>query len=333
MDKRIIWFAVIIVLIGGGLFAVRLFWGRAPSDLKQLDFTVSPQTIFVEDSVEFRDNTSGARQWNWDFGDPGGVPDIRKKGWYRFVTAGRYTLRLTVNGKTTDSSITVVVNPRNGPAIGARVQISGPSEAYVGEPATYKDVTPGAQHTNWQNMDRGDVKMDSHTYTTVFTHKGDFEIIAENELNKGADGQGIKKVHVMEHPVRMATVQPPPPTTPPTDKPVQPAQPQPTQPQPAAQQTVRLASDPELTTHFKDLASRQDGFRAQYAVIRKAAGENESIPVTIVKKSDGSVLSQKDGLFGACQMLNMMQLSVSSVSTQRDPNDQSIKAMTITVNQ
>jgi len=108
MDKRIIWFAVIIVLIGGGLFAVRLFWGRTPSDLKQLDFTVSSRTIYVEDSVEFRDNTSGARQWNWDFGDPGGVPDIRKRGWYRFVTAGRYTLRLTVNGKTTDSSITIV---------------------------------------------------------------------------------------------------------------------------------------------------------------------------------------------------------------------------------
>jgi len=185
-------------------------------------------------------------------------------------------------------------------------------------------VTPGAQHTNWQNMDQGDVKMDSHTYTTVFTHKGNVEIIAENELNKGADGQGIKKVHVMEHPVR-TPVQPPPPDKDDKSK----VQPPPPPPPPVN----HVASDPELTTHFKDLASRQDGFRVQYAVIRKAAGDDESIPVTIVKKSDGSVISQKPGLFGACQMLNMMQLQVSSVSTERDPNDKSIKSMTITVNQ
>jgi PKD repeat protein len=336
MDKRIIWFAVIVVLIGGGLFALRFLSGRSPKDVKTLSFAVSPQTVFVDDSVKFEDNTAGARNWNWDFGDPGGVSDIRRTGYYRFLAAGRYTLRLTVNGKTTDSSITIVVNPRNGPAFGTKITISGPERAYVGDQVIFRDMTPGAQHTMWQNTDQGEVKRDSRTYTTVFTHKGDFQIIAENELNKGTDGQGVKKIHVMEHPPRVQQEAPaddhagnnggvskPAPVTPaPTPAPAPAPAPPP----------VRVVSDGELTGYFRELASKQDGFRAQYALIKKATGGDESIPVRIVKK-DGSVVD-KPGLFGGCQYLNMMQTPVSSVKVERDPNDKtSIKGFTVNVNQ
>jgi len=58
--------------------------------------SVSSRCIYANEAVRFRDSTIGAYSWKWEFGD-GGHSD-RQKGEYVFSDAGRYRVRLTLNG-------------------------------------------------------------------------------------------------------------------------------------------------------------------------------------------------------------------------------------------
>jgi len=193
MDKRIIWFALIVILAVASIIFFRNGC-RKPVDIKErtLLFSIDKPTIVVKDSIYYEDNSEGATSWFWDFGD--GISSKEQKGYHKYYETGDFTIKLTVNGGVTDSSKYVIVTDGPPPIDGGRVMISGPGKVKVGETATYTDNTPGAQHTNWYNMSSAETKKDSKTYAVTFTHEGEFIITATNELSKGEGSITVKVV-------------------------------------------------------------------------------------------------------------------------------------------
>jgi gliding motility-associated-like protein len=59
--------------------------------------------------VQFKDASTGATSWSWDFGDGIGKSTVQNPGLYTYLTAGTFTVTLTINGsiKTTQ---TIAVN-------------------------------------------------------------------------------------------------------------------------------------------------------------------------------------------------------------------------------
>lgn len=335
MDKRIIWYTLILFIIAGGLFGYLYFNKDEPAknDVDKINFSINPKEVFVEDNVTYEDHTKGATNWLWEFGDVGGVRSLSQQGTYKYFEPGRYVVRLTINEEVTDSMV-IVVNPRNGPAIEPMVIISGPAHAYVGDKVTFTDNTPGAQHTIWKNMDNYETVKDSKTYSYVFSHKGDFEITATNEKNKSSDGQGTIRVHVERRPAQafssagsageavgsndgsgsdagsIAVYSN-------TKKDGQITN---------TTYTQKRVSDKELLGYFKSIAAN-GSFKTTYPQVKKATDNDESIPVMIVSK-DGRV-SKK--LYGFCQYLNIIRPNIVSISTEWDNSTNSIKKIIATV--
>jgi len=205
MDKRIIWFALIVILAVASIIFFRNGC-RKPVDIKErtLLFSIDKPTIVVKDSIYYEDNSEGATSWFWDFGD--GISSKEQKGYHKYYETGDFTIKLTVNGGVTDSSKYVIVTDGPPPIDGGRVMISGPGKVNVGESATYTDNTPGAQHTNWLNMASFETKKDSKNYSVTFTHVGEFTISATNEKSKG---EGTITVKVIDGIKKPSIVKPP----------------------------------------------------------------------------------------------------------------------------
>lgn len=195
MDKRIIWFAVIVLLVVGVIIYFKTCRSKPPVDPEkkgQLEFAIDKSQINKKDSIYYEDKTPGATAWYWDFGDSSS--SIQQKGYHVYYEAGDFTIKLTINGITDSSKYVIVSGPLPIPG---RVMLKGPTSVMVGQSATFEDVTPGVQHTDWLNMATYERKKDFKTYTTTFTHAGEFTISATNNVS---DKEGTIKVIVKNPP-------------------------------------------------------------------------------------------------------------------------------------
>lgn len=319
MDKRIIWFALIVFLIAGGIFAWRYYKGRSAS-VERLSFSVTPLTLTTEDSLAFEDNTTGAKSWRWDFGDGNGSISLESKGVFRYFDPGHYTIRLTVNGKTTDS-VTVTVNP-SGPdpkPIGEIVRISGPKQAFVGDLVTFTDNTPGAKESEWTNLSTGERKKGA-TYTTKFMTPGIKKIRVTNEKNM--EDHGTYEIKILEKPVPPSPVKPKPkPDGGGGGKPDGGGgQPIPLPPPPPS---VKRVSEAELLGYFKAIAAGD--IRKTLPKLRAAVNNNNSIQVDYNNK--GAAESKR--LYGFCTFLDNLRPSVTGVKIEWDEATNTIRKLTV----
>ena len=189
MDKRLIWFALVVIMVVAAIFIFRNGCSKpvaAPATpglviTPEIKITPTPARIQEGDSIYYEDITTGATSWYWDFSN--GATSTQQSGYATYYTSGVFTIKLIINDSIMDSTYVEVLSkgsktdgPSRLPAI-----IDGPKTAYVGQEVTFRDNTPGAEHTNWQNLTTLDKKRDSKTYTTTFYQKGSFTIVATNE--------------------------------------------------------------------------------------------------------------------------------------------------------
>lgn len=315
MDKRIIWFAVIILLAVGAIIYFRSC--KNPVDkVMTINFKIDKKDDFkVGDSIYYEDKTEGAKSWYWDFGDG---TSLQQKGYNTYYAPGDYTILLTINGKVSDSSFHIIVNDI-GTNIKQPTVIIGPTKVYVRQPVTFTDNTPGAKHTNWQNIVTGDIKKDSKTYTTIFTHPGKFTIIATNDLNSDPNGQGKIEGVVVEK------IEPNPPTPKPTPGPKPTPAPGPTPtPAPSPKPTpvpppppsptpnvVKRPNNEQYKLWFNTIAAGKGNFSENYKPVKESIDYDESIPVEF--GNNGSKMNKK--IYGFCSYLRMTGTKVKDVKT------------------
>lgn len=273
------------------------------------DFTIDPIRIQEGDSIHFEDHTAGATSWKWDFSDGAGGTSTLQSGYTTYYSQGMFTIRLIINDSIMDSTF-VEVRPKGGDDKGPSPlppKITGPTKAYVGESVTFTDKTPGAEHTEWQNYATGEVIRNSKTYTTTFSRKGSFRIVAKNEKFTGQGGVTVivtDRRSPISDPVinDSGKTQPP---TPPSD-------------------TKTRKSDAELKKLFSYIVTGKEEFTVKYKPVKDAI-QDETVPVII----KGTTNTQKK-LYGFCQYLNMSNPTVLDVQSDWDAIN-GFKTITVTV--
>ena len=73
-----------------------------------INYTINKDTLFITDTLQFADNTSGSTSWIWNFGN--GFGSTNRSGSYQYSATGTYTLSLIVsNGTCTDTIYRTIV--------------------------------------------------------------------------------------------------------------------------------------------------------------------------------------------------------------------------------
>jgi PKD repeat protein len=109
MDKRIL---LIIAICNAAAISIFFFKRASAAHAAPAPhFVIDKDQIYVGDSVTFTDDTKGATNWNWDFGDK--EPSFKKTGTHTFLDIGKHRVRVTISGPSfgplVDSSKEILV--------------------------------------------------------------------------------------------------------------------------------------------------------------------------------------------------------------------------------
>ena len=198
LDPKIIYILVGILLIIGLIFFFKSCFSSKGEIKVKID--VKPDKhVFTDQPVTFIDNTPNAKSWEWSFGDNSDISEIDQQVTHTFEQEGTFWVKLTVNGKYTDS-VQIIVT-RQVLAIDSlgdgKVIISGPTTAKMGESVTYTDNTPDATEWTWMMMETGEIDSREKSITYTFKTPGMKTIRVKN--NK-ARNMGTLKIKVSPSP-------------------------------------------------------------------------------------------------------------------------------------
>ncbi|MTI31748.1 PKD domain-containing protein [Xanthovirga aplysinae] len=138
-------------------------------DCEKANNYVRASSYTVGSLIQFQDNTSGAKNWEWDFGD--GSPTInRAQALHKFEKAGQYTVTLTINGNCISEHFLNITG--DGPPIDSTYMpvFDLPKSVQIGQSVKFKDKTTHARSWQWRFGDGSEinatVREPSHVYTS-----------------------------------------------------------------------------------------------------------------------------------------------------------------------
>jgi len=232
---------------GGG---VKMNFGIKDIETKELS---KSDTVLVGAEVVFEDVTKGAETWLWNFGDPEETESLDQLTTHSYDQPDEYWVRLTVNGKYTDSLKVIVIEPPAPEEIQAKFSIEG--SRFVGEVITFTDNTPDVKESNWYFPDLN-LPMKGQKITYVPKRAGAIEVTLKNDkaLNEQI------KLTIKEKPEPGASVAPPKPkpvVAPSGPKPPKP-EPAPKEPKPVKVLGITEKEKQDLAINFQKLLGNSD---------------------------------------------------------------------------
>ncbi len=187
MERKNIILIVAIILVAGGIFAIKKFMG-GDSGCPKLIFGISSNSILAGESIHFEDNTTEANDWKWDFGDGGKSED--QSGDYTYKSAGEFTITLTINGKCTETTTIKVgdLNISSNDTMQKAVAIIGPASCQVGDAVQFSNSTEGATKWEWQFGESGSNDKFEQNPTYTYNQPGKYTIVLRVDASK-AEGR------------------------------------------------------------------------------------------------------------------------------------------------
>lgn len=172
VTKRVLLVATIVVVV---ILGVWLFQKLFPS-AKDITAHVSPISMTLGDTLRFKDSTSFAERWRWDFGD--GNVAFSPKGIYSYKKPGHYFIRLTVNDKYADTFSVVVRTTLPKISIQDSVsQIEGPIVGMQFENLVFRAVGKGAKQWRWKfGETRGTIDSDEPFVIYSYKEPGEYVV-------------------------------------------------------------------------------------------------------------------------------------------------------------
>ena len=117
---------IVILVLAGLIFLFR----SSLFDKRTVDARILKDELYLNEDLVFTDNTRNAKKWLWEFGN--GAKLATQNGSYRYVKAGSYIVRLTVDGQLREQ-FPVTVRDTVSAAPDTIVSISGPTSGVVNE--------------------------------------------------------------------------------------------------------------------------------------------------------------------------------------------------------
>jgi hypothetical protein len=155
-----------------------IFGFRTCISERKIAASVYPQEVEQGATVNFTDSTKGAGSWIWEMGN--GDMFKEQSGHYVYQQAGKYRIRLTVDGKL-EKRFTVNVYSYGGKeSANQLVKITAPSSAMQDEYITFRGEGP-SKEWRWEFGESGVV--DSREKTAVYKYRepGTYEVLLSTE--------------------------------------------------------------------------------------------------------------------------------------------------------
>jgi len=146
IDKSVIRLFLIVFLISVSVLAYRV---TEYTPCKQVDFEIASDSYIEGTLIEFKDFTTNATAWEWDFGD-GTKVETNREILHSFKKPGEYNVTLKINGICEDIK-QVVIKEKPFVLDPTKLAVfSLPETIKVGETLKVKDETPNAQTWEWR---------------------------------------------------------------------------------------------------------------------------------------------------------------------------------------
>lgn len=180
-DRNILIIIAFVLLIALVVVIFKVVTGRKACP--EVKFKASQEQTVVDEAIIFEDQTEGASQWDWDFGDSTSH-DHTPNPTHRYKAAGDYTVMLTVN-ETCQESIHIVVKSLVVDIDTALPmgKINGPAAIEVGREATFSDASSEATSWEWSFAESG--RVDATTQTAKYTFRSPGPHKVSLNINEG----------------------------------------------------------------------------------------------------------------------------------------------------
>ncbi|RPD43296.1 PKD domain-containing protein [Chitinophaga barathri] len=123
-NRIYLYITLAVLLLAVVFLLVKLLMGN-----REINAHLLRNEIFLNENLVYTDNTPGASEWKWEFGD--GSKSKEQSGYYRFVESGTYLVRLTVDNKL-QQQFAVVVKDTVPLPLTDSIRISGPTAGVTG---------------------------------------------------------------------------------------------------------------------------------------------------------------------------------------------------------
>lgn len=158
--------------LGTVLLAAVIVLARQIFHKRVIEARLLRQEIYLNEPLVYTDNTEGARAWLWEFGN--GDQSASPGGTYRFHRAGRYIVRVTIDGELRQQ-FPVSVLDTVAVARDTAIHISGPSVATVGEQVRL-EADGDAEDYQWSFGETGRVDANGATVFYSYHQPGEYRV-------------------------------------------------------------------------------------------------------------------------------------------------------------
>lgn len=138
---------------------------------------ISNTGVTLGESFVYSDSTKNAKEWYWEFGD--NETSGKARGNYTYRQAGKYRIRLTVNGKY-EKLFTVNVKAINSDSLSRLVEIEAPKTAMQGEYIVFKGVGNDKQW-RWEFGESGMVDAREKNPLYAYAEAGVYQVQLRTE--------------------------------------------------------------------------------------------------------------------------------------------------------
>lgn len=141
-------YLIITILLAIAILAALIFLFRKYSKPEEkIDAKLNRSEIYVNEDLVYTDNTKGATNWLWEFGN--GDKSDKQQGNYRFKSSGSYVVRLTVNSSLREQFIVQVKDTVAAAVADTTLYIGGPTGGMVFEEIRLEANGPGEVFEWW----------------------------------------------------------------------------------------------------------------------------------------------------------------------------------------
>ncbi|MDR3285867.1 MAG: PKD domain-containing protein [Prevotellaceae bacterium] len=163
-----------------GICVVTAFFVRSCFSSRQIHATVSPLDVEPKHPIFFADSTKNAEQWLWEFGNGDSSP--LPKGEYVYEEAGKYQIRLTVDGKL-EKKFIVNVHLSQNDADNELIKIVAPATGIQGEYIIFRGEG-SSKEWRWEFGETGAIDAREKTAIYQYSEPGTYEVQLSTEETK-----------------------------------------------------------------------------------------------------------------------------------------------------
>lgn len=136
--------------------------------------------LYLNEQLVFTDNTEGAKNWQWEFGDGG--RSAQQNGTYQYAAAGSYVVRLTIDNQLR-VQIPVVVKDTLVNIQDTTLTVNGPTSGFVNEEIRLEAIGRGTQF-EWSFGETGRVDVKGRTALYRFHSPGKYLVQLRSDRNR-----------------------------------------------------------------------------------------------------------------------------------------------------